>query len=125
MRGFNSEMRIKVPLALPTLPGRFRRLCEPIWTRLTGNNAVNPILIVEGSLPSTRAYDLVDQVVAYQSIDHFGILPSPRPLHTLSQSSNQKDDGTNEIVGDGERVKMESVGATLALSELYERVDFQ
>ncbi|HZS07300.1 MAG TPA: Uma2 family endonuclease [Blastocatellia bacterium] len=57
---FNSEMRIKVPAALPfRYPDASVVRGEPIFEEIQGQQMlVNPILIVEALSPSTAAYDL-------------------------------------------------------------------
>jgi Uma2 family endonuclease len=127
---FNSEMRIKVPLALPYRYPDASVVCgEPIFDEIDGQQMlVNPILIVEVLSPSTAAYDLVDKFAAYQSIDTFReylLISQDRP-HIIQHVKQSKRRWLRiEIEGMSSEVNLESVNVTLALSELYERVDFQ
>jgi Uma2 family endonuclease len=127
---FNSEMRIKVPSALPYRYPDASIVCgEPSFDEIDGQQMlVNPILIVEVLSPSTAAYDLVDKFAAHQSIDSFReylLISQDRP-HVIQHVKQSKRRWLRiEIVGMEGEVKLESVGATLALSELYERVNFQ
>ncbi len=82
---FNSEMRIKVPTALPYRYPDASVVCgEPVFDEIDGQQMlVNPVLIVDVLSPSTAAYDLVDKSAAYQSIDTF------REYLLISQGSPQ------------------------------------
>lgn len=127
---FNSEMRLKVPLALPYRYPDASVVCgEPIFDEIDGQQMlVNPVLIVEVLSPSTAAYDLVDKFSAYQSIDSFReylLISQDRP-HVIQHVKQSKRRWLRiEIDGMESEVKLESVNVTLALSDLYERVDFQ
>ena len=127
---FNSDMRVKVPAALPYRYPDVSVVCgEPIFEELNGQEMlVNPVLIVEVLSPSTAAYDLKDKFTAYQSIDSFReylIVSQDRP-HIIQHIRQSKGRWLRiEIEGlDGE-VALESVNVTLPLSEIYERVKFQ
>lgn len=127
---FNSEMRIKVPLALPYRYPDASVVCgEPVFDEIDGQQMlVNPVLIVEVLSPSTAAYDLVDKFAAYQSIDTFReylLISQDRP-HIIQHVKQSKRRWMRiEIEGMESEVMLESVNVTLALIELYERVDFQ
>ncbi len=127
---FNSDMRVKVPAALPYRYPDVSVVCgEPVFEELNGQEMlVNPVLIVEVLSPSTAAYDLKDKFSAYQSIDSFReylIVSQDRP-HVIQHVRQSKGRWLRiEIEGlDGE-VALESVKVTLPLSEIYERVNFQ
>lgn len=127
---FNSDMRIKVPAALPYRYPDVSVVCgDPVFEELNGQEMlVNPVLIVEVLSPSTAAYDLKDKFTAYQSIDSFReylIVSQDRP-HVIQHIRQSKGRWLRiEIEGlDGE-VVLESVNVTLPLSEIYERVTFQ
>lgn len=127
---FNSEMRVKVPKALPYRYPDVSVVCgEPIFDVVDGQQMlVNPVLIVEVLTPSTAAYDMVDKFTEYQSIDSFQeylVISQDRP-HVIQHVKQSKRRWLRiEIEGMESEVKLESVNVTLSLSELYERVDFQ
>jgi Uma2 family endonuclease len=118
---FNSEMRLKVPLALPYRYPDASVVCgEPIFDEIDGQQMlVNPVLIVEVLSPSTAAYDLIDKFSAYQSIDSFReylLISQDRP-HVIQHVKQSKKRWLRiEIDGMESEVKLESVDATLALS---------
>ncbi len=127
---FNSEMRIKVPKALPYRYPDASVVCgEPVFEEIDGQQMlVNPILIVEVLSPSTAAYDLVDKFTAYQSIDTFReyLLISQDRLHVIQHVKQSKRKWLRiEIEGMESEVTLESLGVTLALAEIYRRVEFQ
>jgi Uma2 family endonuclease len=127
---FNSEMRVKVPTALPYRYPDASVVCgEPIFDEIDGQQMlVNPILIVEVLSPSTAAYDLGEKFTAYQSIDAFQeylLISQDRP-HVIQHVKQAKRRWLRiEVEGMDGEVKLESVNLTLNLSELYERVNFQ
>jgi Uma2 family endonuclease len=127
---FNSEMRIKVPTALPYRYPDVSVVCgEPVFEELDGlQMLVNPILIVEVLSPSTVAYDLGEKFTAYQSIETFReyLLVSQDRPHVIQHIKQARRRWLRiDIEGlDGE-VTLESVGVTLSLRDIYRRVEFQ
>jgi len=127
---FNSDMRVKVLAASPYCYPDTSVVCgEPIFEELQGQQMlVNPVLIVEVLSPSTAAYDLGEKFTAYQSIETFQeylSISQERPY--VIQYVRQAKRGwlRTDIVGLDSEVALESVNATLPLSEIYERVNFQ
>lgn len=70
---FNSDMRLKVPQAVPYRYPDASVVCgEAIFDEIDGQQMlVNPVLIVEVLSPSAATYDLKDKFRAYQSIESF------------------------------------------------------
>lgn len=127
---FNSEMRIKVPTALPYRYPDASVVCgEPIFEEIDGQQMlVNPTLLVEVLSPSTAAYDLVDKFTAYQSIDTFReyLLVSQDRPHFIQHIKQAKRKWLRiEIEGMDSEVTLESIGVTLMLREIYRRVKFK
>lgn len=127
---FSSDMRVKVPDALPYRYPDISVVCgEPVFEELNGQEMlVNPVLIVEVLSPSTAAYDLKDKFSAYQSIDSFReylVVSQDRPqvIQHIRQSKGRWL--RIEVEGLDKDVMLESVNLTLPLSEIYERVKFQ
>ncbi len=127
---FNSEMRIKVPAALPYRYPDASVVCgEPVFDEIDGQQTlVNLILIIEVLSPLTAGYDLVEKFVAYQSIATFReylLISQDRP-HVIQYIKQAKRRWLRiEIERMKNTVTMESAWVTLNMSELYERVDFQ
>jgi len=127
---FNSEMRIKVPAALPYRYPDVSVVCgEPVFDNIDGQQTlVNPILIIEVLSPLTAGYDLVEKFAAYQSIHSFQeyILISQDRPHVIQHIKKAERRWLRiEIEGMKNTVTMESAWVTLNMTELYERVDFQ
>lgn len=127
---FNSEMKIKVPAALPYRYPDVSVVCgKPIFEDVNGQAMlVNPVLIVEVLSPSTAVYDLNEKFTAYQSIESFReylIISQDRP-HVIQYILQSKGRWLRiDIEGLDAEVALESVNVTLPLREIYERVEFQ
>lgn len=126
---FNSDMRIKVPTALPYRSPDLSVVCgTPFFESLQGQSMlVNPVLLIEVLSPSTTAYDLGEKFTAYQSIPTFReylLIAQTRPhvIRHLYQAPGQWL--RTEVSGLGNAVPLESLGLTLPLAEIYERVEF-
>ena len=126
---FNSDMRIKVPTALPYRYPDLSVACgEPVFEYLQGQSMlVNPVLLIEVLSPSTTAYDLGEKFTAYQSIPTFReylLIAQTRPhvIRHLYQAPGQWL--RTEVSGLENAVPLESLGLTLPLAEIYERVQF-
>lgn len=126
---FNSDMRVKVPAALPYRYPDVSVVCSgAVIEELNGQEMlVNPVLIVEVLSPSTAAYDLKDKFTAYKSIDSFReylIVSQDRP-HVIQYIRQSKSRWLQiDIEGLNAEVTLESINVTLSLSEIYERVKF-
>ena len=127
---FNSDMRLKVPAALPYRYPDASVVCgEPAFEETRGQQMlINPILIVEVLSPSTAAYDLGEKFTAYQSIEtfrEFVLISQERPhvIHHLYQAKNKWL--RSEIEGLDSELMLESINVTLTLREVYERVSFR
>lgn len=96
--------------------------------RLDGVVAYEPIVIVEVLSPSTRAIDQTTKFVEYQqlgSLTDYLVVQQERPNVTHYR---RQDDGVwaIEIVGGlDDQVRLDRIGVTLALAELYDRIDFE
>ena len=127
---FNSEMRIKVPAALPYRYPDASVVCgEPIFVELDGQQMlINPILIVEVLSPSTVAYDLGEKFTGYQSVESFReylLISQDRP-HVIQHVKQAKRKWLRiEIEGMDSEVTLESIGVILTLREIYRRVNFR
>lgn len=126
---FNSEIRIKVPKALPYRYPDTSVVCgEQVFDEISGQAMLlNPVLIVEVLSPSTAAYDLKDKFTEYQSIDSFQeylIVSHDKPhvIHHIRQS--KRTWLRTDIEGLHAEVTLESINVTLTMREIYERVKF-
>jgi len=126
---FNSEMRIKVPKALPYRYPDASVVCgEQVFDKIDGQQMlVNPVLLVEVLSPSTAVYDLKEKFSGYQSIDSFQeyLLISQDAPHVIQYIKQEKRKWlrieTEELESE---IALASLNATLSLSRIYERVKF-
>ncbi len=126
---FNSEMRLKVPKALPYRYPDVSVACGPlILDEIDGLvRLVNPILIVEVLSPTTSTYDLKDKFTEYQSIDSFKeylIVSQNRPQVIQHTRQTGKRWLRTEIEGLDSFVILDSVNVSLAMKDIYEDVEF-
>lgn len=126
---FNSDMRVKVPAAFPYRYPDVSVVCgEPVFDKLQGQDQlVNPILIVEVLSPSTEAYDLGKKFTAYQSIESFReylLIAQDAPFVIQHIRQGKGRWLRIEISGMESEIQLETLGITLTMHELYERVTF-
>lgn len=126
---FNSDMRIRIPDAMPYRYPDTSVVCgEPVFEELGGQQMlVNPRLIVEVLSPSTAASDLGEKFTAYQSIESFEeylVISQERP-HVIQHLRQERRRWLRiESAGLESELTLESLHVTLPLTEIYERVVF-
>lgn len=125
---FNSEVRVKVPAALPYRYPDVSVVCgNQVYETIQGVEVlVNPVLLVEVLSESTAAYDLDAKFTEYQSIESFReylLIAQDRP-HVIRYVRQTNGWLRTETDGLENAVTLESLGVTLPLSEIYARVKF-
>ena len=125
---FNSEVRIKVPAALPYRYPDVSAVCgEQIYETIQGvEMLVNPVLLVEVLSTSTAAYDLDAKFTEYQSIESFReylLIAQDRP-HVIRYVRQTQGWLRTETDGLENVVTLDSLGVSLPLNEIYARVKF-
>ncbi len=126
-RALNSEMRIKVPAALPYRYPDASVVCdEPQLEKLGAMELLlNPVALVEVLSESTEKYDREGKFLAYQSIPSFHeYLLIEQDRYHVTQYVKQ-DDGAwlrRDFIGSDAAVKLSSVDCTLTLTEIYRDV---
>ncbi len=128
-RVFAGNMRIKVPAAPPYRYADLSALCgKPIYEEIGGVEAVtNPTLIIEILSRSTEAYDRGDKFTYYKSIlslQEYLLVAQHRPhiTHFLKQTDTSWNQ--TEFNDLAESLYLPSIDCTLALSEIYNGVEF-
>ncbi len=126
---FGSDVAIKTvraqPFRYPDVSGVFG---EPLIEELRGiDMLLNPVFICEVLSPRTELYDREEKFLVYQAIESFQeylLVEQQRPHVTryLRQTNGQwwRDD----IIGLDSSVRLESLGVTLSLRDIYRRVKF-
>jgi Uma2 family endonuclease len=88
---------------------------------------LNPVLIVEVLSPTTERHDREDKFTAYQKIESFKeYLLVSQHMALITHCRRQPDDTwtSEDVAGLSALLKLESIGCTLSLAEIYEEVDF-
>lgn len=93
-----------------------------------GDSLLNPTLIVEVLSPSTERYDRGEKFLRYRALAscrEYVLIAQHKPL--IEVYTRQQDDNWLLVTAQGleTSVALESVGCTLALSDIYRRVTFE
>ena len=129
-RPLDSDQRLKIPsTGLRTYPDA-AVYCGPIEydpEDEQGQTATNPTVVFEVLSDSTEAYDRGLRAEGYRGI------PSLQAHMLISQHTphielfERQNDGSwrfREVSGLGATLRVEAIGVTLSLGELYDRVEF-
>lgn len=126
-RVFGSDLRVAVSRSSAYFYPDVTIVCgQPEFTDIQGDTLVNPLVIVEIASPSTAQYDRTVKVGKYFQI------PSVRQVVLVAQDSPSVEwftltEGVQEmaqVTGLAESITLESIGVTLALSDIYDGVVF-
>jgi Uma2 family endonuclease len=128
-RALTSDMRLKVPKALPYRYPDVVVVCgEPIIGTIQGQEMlVNPLLIIEVLSPSTAEYDYGIKFTAYQSIESFQeylLVAQDRPRVTQYVRQPNGQWLRRDIEEMDGVVKFTSLDCELTFSEIYRLVKF-
>jgi len=122
-RAHNSDLRVRVlDTGLATYPD-VTVVCGPSERDPSDKNSVtNPSLIVEVLGPSTEEYDRGDKFEHYKRIpalrEYVLVSQRERRIEVWSRASN--DAWTQVVAQSGGRLALESIGAELAVDDVYE-----
>ena len=125
---FNSELRVKVDeTGLYTYPDLSVVCGEPTFVDDTMDTLTNPTLIVEVLSESTESYDRGKKFQHYQqipSLKEYLLISQDEPR--IEQFVRQAGDRwlLRETVGLKARLKLPSLGITIALAEIFADVEF-
>lgn len=123
------DVRLRVtPTGLYTYPDIMVVCGEPSYCDDRKDMVTNPILIVEVLSKSTEAHDRGFKLAHYRKLDSMQeyMLVSqhePRIERYLRQPNDQWL--YSESTGGGASMRMESVGCSIALAEIYDKVEFE
>ncbi len=125
---FISDMRVGVPAAeLYTYPDVVVVCGEPRLEDEYLDTLLNPVLIVEVLSKSTASYDRVTKFGYYRTIESLAeYLLVAQDICKVEQYVKQQDGKwlITDISSPESVVELGSVGCTLALKDIYERVEF-
>jgi Uma2 family endonuclease len=122
-------MQIKVPAAPPYRYADGSVVCGKVEVeRFNGDDLLlNPVLIVEVLSPSTEAFDRGDKFSYYKSIPSFReylLVAQHRPhiTHCIRQDNGKWEyEEANELSAS---LSLPTIDCTLALSEVYDGIEF-
>jgi len=126
---FDGNQAVKTPTAPPFRFPDTSAVCgEATFDDMRGHDVLtNPILIVEVLSRSTKGYDRDAKFLAYQAIESFReyLLVAQESPHVI-QYVRQPDAKwlRTDIIGLESEVRLESVGVSLPLSDIYRMVEF-
>jgi Uma2 family endonuclease len=127
-RAYVNDMRVRVhATGMYTYPDAIVVCGEPQFLDETRDTLLNPSLIVEVLAPSTEFYDRVRKFEHYRSVEsvsEYLLVSSERAraeLYTRQSDGRWLLTTANRLQ---DSLELQSVGVHLALSDLYEKVDF-
>lgn len=122
---FANDMRVRVPDAdLYTYPDVVVACGEPRFEDDELDTLLNPVLIVEVLSPSTRDYDRGTKFSYYRTLPSFSeyLVVSQDKVH-VEHSVREADRWVlTETDDPAKTLELPSIGCTLALSDVYDRV---
>lgn len=124
-----NDLRVRIPEAgLYTYPDVVVVCGEPRLEDEHRDTLLNPTLIVEVLSPATEAYDRGQKFELYRTIDSLAeyvlvAQDKPRVEHYLRQDGNRWL--LTAVSGLDARVSLSSIRCELALSEVYDQVEFR
>jgi Uma2 family endonuclease len=128
-RVFQSDLRLQVAaLGYYTYPDVFVVCGEPQYYEGRTDTVTNPVLVVEVLSPSTESYD------RGKKFQHYRTLESLQEYVVISQDAAHIERFTRQPDGDwllhaadglDDTLELLSVGCTIALSDVYDKVDFE
>ena len=125
-RVYPSDMRVHVPVTgLYTYPDGTVVCGEPRFEEIGGYTLLNPTLIVEVLSPSTEKYDRGKKFEHYRTLDSLAEYLLVSQDRFLVEQFVRQAGGAWLFTATGGRdgvVQLPSLGCTLALSEIYDKV---
>jgi Uma2 family endonuclease len=126
---FDGDTAIKTMLAPPFRYPDASVICGEVqFENINGiDTLLNPIFICEVLSPRTENYDQGEKFLVYQALESFReylLISQIRPHVTRYQ---RRPDGQwlrSDIIGLESTVRLDSLGITLPLSQIYRRVNF-
>ena len=123
-QAYSSELRIRIPTGLSTYPdgtvicGELQRAADD------RNAATNPLLLVEVTSDATEQYDRSDKLEHYQTIPALKeiLIVSHRKRHITLYRGEDEQRWSSSTAGTGEWLKLESIGATVQVDDVYRNI---
>lgn len=121
---YKEGMRVRTPAGLFTYPDVVVVCGEPRFDDIHFDTLLNPTLLVEVLSPSTEAYDRRTKAGQYRSIPSLSeVILVAQDQIRIEQSSRHGDEWRRQdLTGLEQLLEMPSIGCTLLLGDIYERV---
>jgi len=121
---YQEAMRVRTPAGLFTYPDVVVVCGEPRFDDIHFDTLLNPTLLVEVLSPSTEAHDRKTKATQYRSIPSLSeIILVAQDQVRIEQYSRHGDDWRQGgLTSLDQLLEMPSIGCTLLLSDVYERV---
>jgi Uma2 family endonuclease len=127
-RAMSSDMRVRVnPTGLYTYPDVSVVCGEPQLLDGAQDTLLNPTVIVEVLSPSTEAYDRGKKFEHYRNIEslrEYLLVASDRVQVDLFTRQDDRQWMLTVAKMPGEQLTLHSIGCTLQVAEVYDKVDF-
>lgn len=124
---FPSDMRVKIrQTGLYTYPDLVIICGEPQFTDDALDTLLNPLVLIEILSPSTELYDRGMKFQHYRTIETLQDYILIAQDHCHIEQYTRQDNGQwlfQEAIGVEARITIHSIGCTLALEDVYEKVD--
>jgi Uma2 family endonuclease len=126
-QAFNSDLRIRVSSRMYTYPDLTVVCGKPMLADERQDILLNPTVIFEVLSPSTEHYDRGVKLRHYRSIDSLQdyILVSQDQVRIERYTRRDANTSTfRDYQGPNETLLIESIGTSLPLTSIYERIEF-
>jgi Uma2 family endonuclease len=121
---YKEGMRVRTPAGLFTYPDVAVVCGERQFDDTHFDTLLNPTLLVEVLSPSTEAYDRRTKALQYRSIPSLAevVLVAQDQIQIEQYSRQGNEWRRNDLTGLEQLLEMSSIGCTLLLGDVYERV---
>jgi Uma2 family endonuclease len=127
-KGYLGDMRVKVDLTgLYTYPDITVVCGEARFDVEHNDTLTNPVVLIEILSKSTEAYDRGEKFAQYRRLDSLKEYLLVAQDHYRIECFTRQPNGQwllSEAIGPDGVIELESIGCTLALSEVYDKVEF-
>ncbi len=124
---YTTDMRVRISDRHYGYPDVVIVCGDPVFEDEVVDTLLNPTVVMEVLSPSTMQYDRAGKFAGYRTLaslrEYITITQDERRLeHFVRQNNNQWL--LTDVIGKGAQVTLESIGCTLILDEIYEKVLF-
>ena len=127
-RVYSSDLRLKIsPTGLYTYPDVIVICGKPVFDDKQQDTLLNPTVLIEVLSPSTEAYDRGEKFSHYrtlESLSDYLLISQTRPRIEHFTRQPQEQWMFSDGHGMDGVIEIASIGCTLALAEVYDKVEF-